>query len=175
MNKIGIIGIGTVGSALLHWFKKKEDTKIYLYDKYKNIGSLRGIKKAEIIFICVPTPYKEKEGYDLSYLDEAISYIEGEKVVIIKSTVLPGTTEKFQENFKVSGNEMKVSSKFCRLYWKCPKCSRVNRGNFLVCEGESLRIEIPCKRDNTENLTINFKCSSCNSEFKFWLKLEEEK
>ena len=99
MNKIGIIGIGTVGSALLHWFKKKKDTKIYLYDKYKNIGSLRGIKKAEIIFICVPTPYKEKEGYNLSYLNEAISYIEGEKVVVIKSTVLPGTTEKFQEKF----------------------------------------------------------------------------
>ena len=96
--KVGIIGVGMVGGTLLRWFKKKK-IKTFLYDKGKKLGSPQEVNKAEIIFICVPTPFKKEEGCDLSYLKEAISYIKGKKIVVIKSTVLPGTTEMFQKKF----------------------------------------------------------------------------
>jgi len=101
-KKIGIIGVGVVGNALA-----KAVLDPILYDKYKSIGSIDAINGADIIFICVPTPYKEEIGFDASMVDEAFSIIKGNKIVVIKSTVLPGTTEKMQRiysNHKVLFN-----------------------------------------------------------------------
>lgn len=96
--KIGIMGIGMVGGSLRKYFEQKKKP-LLLYDKYKNIGSLEEINQADIIFICVPTPYKEKKGFDLSFVEDACSNITGEKVIVIKSTILPGTTEKLQAKY----------------------------------------------------------------------------
>ena len=96
--KIGIIGVGMVGGALRRYFEKA-GRKPFLYDKGKNLGSIEEVNQAEVIFICVPTPFDKEKGFDLSFVEEAVSNIEGEKIVVIKSTVLPGTTEKFQEEY----------------------------------------------------------------------------
>jgi len=96
--KIGICGVGMVGGALGRYFEKK-GIKPFLYDKGKNLGSVEEINQAEVIFICVPTPYDKEKGFDLSYVEEAVSKIQGEKIIVIKSTVLPGTTEKLQEKY----------------------------------------------------------------------------
>jgi len=104
MKKVGIIGVGMVGGATRKWFEK-QGNKPFLYDKYKKIGSKTEINKADYIFICVPTPFVEGKGYDNSIVEEALGYIEKpiagfkEKVVIIKSTILPGTTEALQKQF----------------------------------------------------------------------------
>jgi UDPglucose 6-dehydrogenase len=47
----------------------------------------------------VPTPYVPGAGFDSSHLTSAIARISGSKTVVIKSTVLPGTTELMQERF----------------------------------------------------------------------------
>ncbi len=89
-----------VGGALKRYLEKKEGLQLFLYDKGKNLGSPQEVNKAELVFICVPTPHKkESEGFDLSYLEEALGILQGEKVVVIKSTVLPGTTEMFQKKY----------------------------------------------------------------------------
>lgn len=89
-----------VGSAIQHYFEKLKGIKPFLYDKGKNLGSLQEVNQAEVIFVCVPTPFdKEKNYFDLSYIEDAISKIEGNKIVVIKSTVLPGTTEMFQKKY----------------------------------------------------------------------------
>lgn len=93
-KKIGVIGIGVVGEALVSVLDKP-----LLYDKYKNIGSPEEVNKADIIFICVPTPYDKKTGFDLSAVKNVFSIIKGKKNVVIKSTILPGTTEKMQEKY----------------------------------------------------------------------------
>ena len=99
-TKFGVIGVGMVGGALQRYFEKIREIKPFLYDKGKNLGSPQEINKAEVIFICVPTPFnKEKESFDLSCVEDAFSNIEGEKIVVIKSTVLPGTTEYFQRKY----------------------------------------------------------------------------
>lgn len=97
---IGIIGLGFVGGAVKHWFEQ-EKYPLFLYDKYKNIGSMREVNKADVIFICVPTPFVSENGrgFDDSAVWEVLPQIEGSKIIVIKSTVLPGSTKVFQEKF----------------------------------------------------------------------------
>ena len=97
-NKIGIVGVGMVGGALKGYFEKK-NTEVFLYDKGKGLGSIGEVSKADIIFVCVPTPYDKEKGFDLSYVEETCENILGEKTLVIKSTVWPGATEKLQEKY----------------------------------------------------------------------------
>jgi len=96
--KIGIVGVGMVGGALKRYFVKKE-SKLFVYDKGKNIGSMDDVNQADIIFVCVPTPFDKNKGFDLSYVEDACGKITGEKIVVIKSTILPGTTEILQKKY----------------------------------------------------------------------------
>jgi len=98
VEKIGIIGIGVLGGAAERYYKENGH-KVFCYDKFKKIGSIEEVNKADIIFICVPTPRGAYSACDISIVDEAISCIQGRKVVIIKSTVIPGTTDKLQAKY----------------------------------------------------------------------------
>ncbi len=96
---VGIKGTGFVGGALQRYFQSV-GVEPFTYDKGKNEGSVESVNQADVIFICVPTPYVEATGgFDLSFVREAIATISGNKIVVIKSTVLPGTTEAFQKEF----------------------------------------------------------------------------
>lgn len=60
----------------------------------------KAIQNSEITFICVGTPSKENGDIDLTYIDQAIREIGMElknknnfHIIVIKSTVLPGTTQ----------------------------------------------------------------------------------
>lgn len=98
--KIGIVGVGYLGGAVKYWFDKQNFSSFF-YDKHKNIGSLQDLNKAEIIFICLPTPFIEEnnKGFDDSAILEVLRQINGEKVIVVRSTVLPGSTESYQERF----------------------------------------------------------------------------
>jgi UDPglucose 6-dehydrogenase len=98
---IGIMGVGMVGGALERYFTGvKKLTNIVVYDPGKGFLDKNEINKAEIVFLCVPTPFnQEKNNFDMMYLDEAFAILEGNKIVVIKSTVLPGTTAFYQQKF----------------------------------------------------------------------------
>ena len=98
--KIGIVGVGYLGGAVKYWFDK-QDFPAFFYDKHKGIGSLRDLNKADIIFVCLPTPYIEEngKGFDDSAIGEVLSNIEGEKTIVIRSTVLPGSTQEYQRKW----------------------------------------------------------------------------
>lgn len=106
--KIGIIGYGFVGQAVANGFKEASGNKdtILWYDKFKDGTPLEEtIKSSEFIFVCLPTPMKADEsGIELSIFEEMIPQItkltdNTDKIVVIKSTVTPGTTAKFEEKF----------------------------------------------------------------------------
>ena len=96
--KIGIIGIGYVGNVLRRYFRSLRITP-FVYDKYKKMGSLSEVNNADVIFIAVPTPYNLQKGFDLSYVNAVTKDIMGNKIIVLKSTVLPGTTNRLQSKY----------------------------------------------------------------------------
>jgi UDPglucose 6-dehydrogenase len=103
---IGIVGYGIVGQAVQYGFSRYN---IFVYDKYKKYDSLKNVvSKSDYIFICLPTPIRSDEsGIDLSIMDENIGKIaeltkNTNKIIIIKSTIVPGTTEKYSKKYPKS-------------------------------------------------------------------------
>lgn len=99
INKICIVGLGVVGSQVKKWFEGFPQYTVFGFDPNKQSDSWDTCKEADCFFIAVPTPYKEDSEYDLSYLEDAVSKIPDGKIVIIKSTVNPGTTDYFQDKY----------------------------------------------------------------------------
>jgi UDP-glucose 6-dehydrogenase len=95
--KIGICGLGWVGGTIRDYFLKTEQNfsktghTLFLYDKYKAIGTVEGLNRADVIFVAVPTPYAEN-GYDDSAVSCCLDFIQDGKTIVIKSTVMPGST-----------------------------------------------------------------------------------
>jgi len=106
LSKIGIIGNGFVGSAILHGFVLHSDD-VLVHDKNpaRSTSTVEKIvKECEVIFICVPTPMSSTGKIDLSIIHEVVDEIAeydnaSEKVIVIKSTVVPGTTETLAEKY----------------------------------------------------------------------------
>jgi len=97
-NKIGFIGQGWIGSHYADNFKER-GYNIVRYDispKYKK--NKNKLKECDIIFVAVPTP-TTPEGFDDSILIDAIKNTSKGQIVIIKSTIIIGTTEKIQKLF----------------------------------------------------------------------------
>ncbi|MBI2056277.1 MAG: UDP-glucose/GDP-mannose dehydrogenase family protein [Candidatus Sungbacteria bacterium] len=101
--KIGIVGIGMVGGPLARYFEEYQEYKrgkdLFLYDIDPKKGFNDRVSNADIVFISVPTPRSEDGSANINFVKNAISKIKGEKIIVIKSTVPPGTTEKFQEEY----------------------------------------------------------------------------
>lgn len=107
MAKIGIIGWGFVGQATGNGFATNKNNQIFWYDKYKKgpFSLSEVITNSEFIFIAVPTPmYADYSGMDMGIVEEVIDEVapqvaETNKILIIKSTVLPGTTMKYIKKY----------------------------------------------------------------------------
>lgn len=82
-----IIGVGTVGGNLS---RELAVLQPQLYDKYKGIDTRQGGDHYDAAFVCVDTPGAD---CDISEVRAAIIKHDAD-VFVIKSTVLPGTTER---------------------------------------------------------------------------------
>lgn len=100
MKRIAIIGVGMVGGAVYRYFLTKQ-IQPAIYDPGKGYTDPSVLADADVIFIAVPTPYYlDGSGFDDSYLHEAIRTIPVPgKTIILKSTILPGTTDEFQKMY----------------------------------------------------------------------------
>jgi len=91
---VGIIGYGMVGKAVGAWF-----TKAAIYSPHQYPHGMKKVNESDVVFLTVPTPYSAKTGFDLSALLGVAKKITGRKIVVLKSTVLPGTTVMLQKRF----------------------------------------------------------------------------
>ena len=99
LDKITVCGLGMVGKQVYDFFvERKGITFGYDVDPKKNMNSWEEAVTADCFFLCVPTPWNGDE-YDLSYLEEAVAKIPDGKVVVLKSTMTPGTTDYFQQKY----------------------------------------------------------------------------
>ncbi|CCH56538.1 UDP-glucose/GDP-mannose dehydrogenase dimerization [Fibrisoma limi BUZ 3] len=94
--KIGIIGMGWVGKAYANNFKSRGLSPVCYSLDVEYIENRQNIEECDIVLIAVPTPTTSL-GFDDSALKEAIKLVGKNKVAVIKSTVIPGTTNKLQK------------------------------------------------------------------------------
>jgi len=101
--KIGIIGIGIVGTPIMRWFLQKgweRGKELFCYDADPKMGYFDDASKANIIFICVPTPPNPDGSCNISIVESVISrFADSEKILVIKSTVSPETTLSLAEKY----------------------------------------------------------------------------
>jgi nucleotide sugar dehydrogenase len=93
--KIGIIGLGVIGTACRYGFEKLGHN-IKIHD-IKMGTSIDDVIDTEINFICVPTPSKDNGSCDTSIVESVVYELKTKNysgVIAIKSTVSPTTTEK---------------------------------------------------------------------------------
>lgn len=102
---IGIIGQGFVGNAVYQKFKNYYN--VLTYDKFKtdhNSSLEEVVKGSNYIFVCLPTPMNTDGSCNTdiieSVLDEVNQITTEDKVVIIKSTVVPNTTVRLNEKYE---------------------------------------------------------------------------
>lgn len=90
-KQFGVIGGGVVGQAVKAYYKR-----VKIYDKHQPQDELAAVLECDYIFIAVPTPYNN--GFDLTEMNDAFTHLAkvNDKIIIIKSTVLPGTTDNYQ-------------------------------------------------------------------------------
>lgn len=104
--KIGIIGQGYVGSAIKVGFEPYYELETY--DKYNIDKSSCSLEKlvniCDVIFVCVPTPMDEDGSCNTDIVEGVIDDIHKltleDKIVVIKSTVSPGTTDRLNKKYK---------------------------------------------------------------------------
>jgi UDPglucose 6-dehydrogenase len=97
--KIGILGLGYVGSAVAHTHRNQQ-----LVIRDPKLGdrsaSWEDIKNCDAVYICVPTPMLSNGQCDDSYVKTVLSDLKDyTKVIISKSTVPPGTYQELQKEY----------------------------------------------------------------------------
>ena len=105
---LGIIGQGFVGNAVYHGLKQFYDIGTFdIIEEKSNTTFEQLVTSSDIIFQCLPTPMKKNGECDISIVDESLSNINSisqknnrSPVVVIKSTVPPGTSEELNIKFK---------------------------------------------------------------------------
>lgn len=131
MSRIGIVGRGFVGNALYEGMK--DTCEIFTYDKFvKDLSTEESLKelvlKADVLFLCVPTPMKKSGQCDISIVESVIAEIDKiiseeypkyitaqfrekdthyerkkitkEAIIVLKSTVPPGTSTYLNDTYK---------------------------------------------------------------------------
>lgn len=92
----GFIGQGWIGKHYADNFEERgyEVVRYGLEEPHANNGDK--IKECDIVFIAVPTP-TTPNGFSDSILRDVIKNVGEGKIAVIKSTILPGTTESIQK------------------------------------------------------------------------------
>lgn len=95
--KIVIMGYGVVGKACAAMLTAKEHQFI-AHDP--PAGLFADLSEVDVAFICVPTPTNFITGHvDISAILQCLNLLSDGTVVLIRSTVLPGMTERLQRGF----------------------------------------------------------------------------
>lgn len=98
--KVGVIGNGFVGEAQAFAFSPISDLRIYDVDPLRATHTKEEVDECDFIFVCVPTPMRKDGSQDLTYIEKVFEQAVPGPIYIIKSTILPGTTEKLREIYK---------------------------------------------------------------------------
>lgn len=95
---IGFIGQGFIGKNYADDMERRGYTVVRyaLEEPYRNNAGR--ISECDIVFIAVPTP-TTTQGFSADIVDQSINLVGAGKTVVLKSTILPGTTAQLQSKY----------------------------------------------------------------------------
>ena len=96
---VGIVGLGTVGTAVFEGIELHHDVHGYDID---GRGDWNQIMTSDALFICVPTEGTREGVLDSGIIEEVVSRISSsdyEGLIIVKSTLQPGTMARIESLF----------------------------------------------------------------------------
>ena len=93
--QIGFIGQGWIGKHYADDFERRGYTVVRYALEEPYAQNKDAISTCDIVFIAVPTP-TTKSGFDASIVRQVLSLVGKGKIAVIKSTILPGTTQSLQ-------------------------------------------------------------------------------
>ena len=96
--RIGFIGQGWIGKNYADDFEERGFSVVRYALEPEYAGNKDLIQTCDITFIAVPTP-TTPDGFDASIVESVLPLIGDNNIAVIKSTILPGTTQAFQERF----------------------------------------------------------------------------
>lgn len=98
---VGVVGNGFVGESISFAFSPTSEVKIYDINPLKSLNTLDEVMNQEFIFVCLPTPMSVDGSQDISYIEDFFGNViyDESRIFIIKSTVLPGTTENLIKKY----------------------------------------------------------------------------
>lgn len=102
MTKIGVIGLGVVGKAMYDACAQ-QGFEMVGYDPFKDeFKDRKALLACDMIFTCTPTPTNDNWVQDKSTLLENLIFLATRGyagIVVVKSTVLPGTVKQMSQEF----------------------------------------------------------------------------
>ena len=140
--KIGIVGNGFVGSSVAFGFSPQcgcdgAVVKIHDKDESKSLHSLEDVvNTSDYIFLSVPTPSNRDGSISLDIIDKVFEDIDNaldykkdnQPVILLRSTVTPGTTKKIQCKYPKMG--IVFNPEF--LTERSAKFDFINQSRFIV-------------------------------------------
>jgi UDPglucose 6-dehydrogenase len=99
--KIGLLGRGTVGKAVYEGLEYLGHEMSFFDPAYEG-SHIEDVLSTDCVFICVPTDQAANGDCDTSIVDRVVKDLAERNytgLVSIKSTVVPGTTERLQKTY----------------------------------------------------------------------------
>jgi UDPglucose 6-dehydrogenase len=99
--KIGIVGLGVVGSASQAGFEHLGH-QVAVHDTKLNT-KISDVIETEIVFLCVPTPQADDGSCDTHIIESVIKELDKinyKGIIAIRSTVVPGFTQRMIDTYK---------------------------------------------------------------------------
>ena len=141
-QRIGIVGRGFVGSAVQFGFSPNvgcdAEVRVYDVDPNKSTHTLEEtVNESDFVFLSVPTPSNRDGSINIKILDDALNNINEvskcRNVILVRSTVTPGTTQKLQ--MKYIDLNLLFNPEY--LTERSAKFDFINQSRFIIGSGEA--------------------------------------
>lgn len=104
MKTIGIVGQGFVGNSVKEGLKGHFKIETFdLIEEKRTVKTLEDLfTKSDVLFVCLPTPMKLTGECDIKIVEKVFDELNGygKKIVILKSTVPPGTCDSLAGKYQ---------------------------------------------------------------------------